>query len=798
MDRSIIINLIYNITILLTLAIIYSEFQLKVKISKVFYTILLGTCIGIAGILIMSTAVRLDDNFIFDSRSILISVTGMFFGLIPTIIAATMMAIYRIIIGGAGMAMGVLVILTTATIGVLWHHYRFRRIFESKKTYEFYIMGLIIHFDMLLCMLALPKGQVVDVFKNTSLPIIILYPIGAYLLCILLLNQFIRYDLIDKLGKSEEKYRQLAENISDVIWTADKNFNLTYVSPTIEKLVGEPINAYIKRSLEEKFPFDDLNKIKLLFQEELEKEKDKNLDKSRSRIIEARHYRANGSIGWVSMNVSFMRDENGSVKGIQGVSRDISERKKVDEEKAKQEGLIISLIDSIPDLIFYKDIAGMYLGCNSPFSEFVGQQKKNIIGKTDYDLFKTEVADFFRLQDNKMLEIKQPRRNEEWVTYPDGRKVLLDTLKTPYWDADGQLIGILGISRDSTERKQREEEISYIGYHDLLTGLYNRRFYEEEILRLDVKRNLPLTIVMGDVNGLKLINDSFGHAIGDDLLKKVAEIIKSGCRTDDIIARYGGDEFIMLLPQTDAVVANKIIKRINNLLSKEKINGLDLSVSFGYETKINETDDINVLLKNTEDQMYRHKLYNNASMRSKTIDMIMKTLFEKNKREMLHSRRVSQLCEELAVKMNLDADLVSQYKLAGLVHDIGKIGIDEKILNSPDKLNEDEWNEMKKHSEIGYRILSSSNEFSEVAEYVLEHQEKWDGSGYPKGLKGQEISLGARIIAIADAYDAMTSHRTYRGIMSRQDALDEISRGSGLQFDPEIAKIFIEGDLKGE
>ena len=189
--------------------------------------------------------------------------------------------------------------------------------------------------------------------------------------------------------------------------------------------------------------------------------------------------------------------------------------------------------------------------------------------------------------------------------------------------------------------------------------------------------------------------------------------------------------------------------------------------------------------------MYRHKLTESLSMRSRTIDLIMNTLFEKNKREMSHSKRVSEICESIAKTLRLNADAVNDLKTAGLMHDIGKIGIDEHILNKPNKLNKNEWDEIKRHPEIGYRILSSVNEFSEVAEYVLEHHERWDGQGYPRGLKGKKISLQARVIAFADAYDAMTSDRTYCKALSMEEALVEIKRCSGAQFDPAIAEVFV-------
>ena len=142
--------------------------------------------------------------------------------------------------------------------------------------------------------------------------------------------------------------------------------------------------------------------------------------------------------------------------------------------------------------------------------------------------------------------------------------------------------------------------------------------------------------------------------------------------------------------------------------------------------------------------------------------------------------------------MQLSQDAVNQIGVAGLMHDIGKMGIDEKILNKQGRLNFEEWQEIQRHPEIGYRILSSSNEFSEMSKYVYEHHERWDGKGYPKKLKAEAISIQARIIAVADAYDAMTSDRSYRKGLSRSEAIHELKKNAGSQFDPAVTQIFVE------
>lgn len=347
-----------------------------------------------------------------------------------------------------------------------------------------------------------------------------------------------------------------------------------------------------------------------------------------------------------------------------------------------------------------------------------------------------------------------------------------------------------------TERTKREEEIRYLSYHDKLTGLYNRRFYEEEIKRIDTKRNIPISIIMGDVNGLKIINDAFGHEKGDELLLKAAFGIKKACRADDIAARWGGDEFVLLLPKTKYEEAEEIINRINKQYLNEKVGRLQVSVAFGWATKQKPNEDIMGILKKAEDSMYEQKLIGSRTTRNKVIDSISNTLFANNKNEELHSKRVGELCQMIGLALGFSEVEASHLKAVGILHDIGKIVIEKNILEKAGKLTEGEWREIKRHSEAGYRILNTSLNIADLAQGVLSHHERWDGTGYPMGLKGEEIPLSARIIALADSYDAMINERPYKKALSPDEALEQIRSNAGTQFEPEIAKIFVEKVLK--
>jgi len=484
--------------------------------------------------------------------------------------------------------------------------------------------------------------------------------------------------------------------------------------------------------------------------------------------------------------------KNQMEKSFLAVMMDVTESKKAQAEIKEKSGLILSLIESIPDIVFYKDVEGVYMGCNPKFEKLVGKSRDQIIGFTDHDLFEPQMAALYRKQDEEVLAGKSLWRDEEWFTYANEKNCLLDILKTPYWGEDGTLIGLIGIGRDITDRRKKEEQIEYLSFHDQLTGLYNRRFYEEELKRLDTEENYPLTIAMGDANGLKFVNDAFGHEMGDQLLWKVGVALKKACRDEDLVARVGGDEFVLVLPRTDLLAAEKIVKRIKQLLQKEKVGALAISVSFGTASKTKGTEDMQQVFKDCEDRMYRNKLWERASLRSKSIDIVLNALYEKDHREMLHSKKVASICEMIAKEMDLDPEGVHQIRLAGLLHDIGKIIMGDSLLIRRGPLSEGDWQEIRKHPETGYRILSAANEFAEIAPGVHEHHERWDGTGYPKGLCGEEISLAARIISVADAYDAMTGLRGYKKVFSKEEAKKELRDCSGTQFDPEVVHTFLE------
>ncbi len=349
---------------------------------------------------------------------------------------------------------------------------------------------------------------------------------------------------------------------------------------------------------------------------------------------------------------------------------------------------------------------------------------------------------------------------------------------------------------DISARKEMEQAILWANRHDVLTGIENLQAFEQALYEADTRKQFPLSVLIGDVNGLKVVNDAFGREAGDELLIAVAQVMKRNAEGRGSSARIGGDEFAMVLPETSEKEAWELAQQIQREVGRLGVRNVRITISFGVSVKQVERESLNELLKQAENALRRSKLTESPSAHSRAVHTIISTLHEKNRREELHSRRVSVLSVRLAEVAGMGTKEAAELRTAGLLHDIGKIAIDDSVLNKQGKLTAQEWEEVKRHPEIGWRILGSVGELGELANYILSHHERMDGKGYPRGLSGQAIPIPSRIIAIADAYDAMTAPRPYRESISDAEAAAEIKRCAGSQFDTNLARLFVEQVLE--
>lgn len=407
-----------------------------------------------------------------------------------------------------------------------------------------------------------------------------------------------------------------------------------------------------------------------------------------------------------------------------------------------QDMLVKAIMENIPDAIYLKDLKSRFLVVNKYFAEKHGiNSPEDAMGKTDFDIFSEEHARQAFKDEQNIIKTGKPIINivekETWADIEDG---WVTTTKIPLFNKEGSIVGTFGISRDITDKKKAEDKIKYMSFHDCLTGLYNRAYFEEELNRLSVQRNLPLSIVLGDVNGLKMINDTYGHEKGDELLIKVAGILKQCFRKSDIISRWGGDEFIILLPLTDYSRAEEIVRRIEQVCPQFSSEDMPISIALGISTKVKEDENIGEVLKTAEDKMYRNKTTDEKRVHRSMMFSLEKSLDKKDYETEEHIERMGDLALHLGKDLNLPED----------------------------KLND-----------------------LAIADAILTHHENWDGSGYPEGLKGEEIPLVSRIISIVDAYDTMTSDRPYRKAFAKEQAIAEIRRYSGTKYDPKMVEVFI-------
>ena len=344
------------------------------------------------------------------------------------------------------------------------------------------------------------------------------------------------------------------------------------------------------------------------------------------------------------------------------------------------------------------------------------------------------------------------------------------------------------------ERKRTETILQYSSQHDTLTELYNRNYLDGKLQRLQQEGVRGVGVICCDLDGLKLINDTLGHAAGDRMLQHTASVLREVVPRPAVIARTGGDEFLVSLSGIGEAELDSIGQKIHFACEQESQMEFPLQISMGWRFKSfcePESNDLELLIKEADDEMYRQKLSSSQSTRSGVVQTIMKMLETRDFETEEHSQRLAQMAVELSDRLGLPEHRKNDLHLLAQFHDIGKIGVPDHILFKPGPLTTEERKEMERHSEIGHRIANAIAEFQPVAELILKHHERWDGTGYPLRLKGEEIPIEDRILAIVDSYDAMTSDRPYRKAMSHDEAAAELHKCRGSQFDSQLVDEFL-------
>lgn len=772
------------------------------------------------------------------------------------------------------------------------------------------------------------------------------------------------------LRDSEEKYRLLAENASDVIWTADLNLKFTYISPSVYLLRGYTAEEAMSQSIEEMFTPATVEKAIRVFKEEITMERTQSNELDRTRTFELEHLCKDGSTVWVEIKTIMLRDRDGRPSGILGISRDIMERKRaeealqhklhfekmlgaisasfvtlptnkldqsigkalklcgqffnvdrgylfqfssdgklmdnthewcaagVDAQQARLQNLEVaalpwwgervrklehiyipdvealppeasaekeefrlqrikslltlpvaaeerligflgfdSVIDkkswtleqiaqlkmvaeiiasalskqkieealknsekryreilaSIEDGYYEVDLQGAFTLCNESAARMLGYSVDEMIGKS-YRHICQDPDKAFRLFNDAFKTQKHQFAVELDVIRKDGSITHGEMSLSLTRDNEGNISGFRGVGRDITERKRIEEQLRYLSLHDQLTGLNNRAYFQNELERLNGSRDFPISIIVVDMDNLKLVNDSYGHTMGDKLIKTCAAVLKRSIRKSDILARIGGDEFAMILPRTGENKVASIIKRIKSQIKLHNHNHQELQVcaSIGSATADNNLKVLEDTYKEADASMYREKLSNGFRNSQRNICDRAALLASRGQNNLNALQRMETLTLKISDSLKLPPTQISDLILLIHVADLWEAEIPDDVLLKKSPLTDEEREIIKQHPEKGYIIAQSMPNLSRVAELVLAHHEWWDGSGYPLGLKGKEIPLECRIMAIVNAYDAMTSDRPYRKKKTKTEAIEELKAYAGRQFDPELVQKFIE------
>jgi diguanylate cyclase (GGDEF)-like protein/PAS domain S-box-containing protein len=610
----------------------------------------------------------------------------------------------------------------------------------------------------------------------------------------LVASVLVRFRAGEALRKVIEQYRSLIDNLPGTSYRClyDQHWTMIYMGSDVDNITGYPSSDFINnkvRSYASVICKDDNKNDEIITRA---------IDTGEIWDVEYRVIRKDGSVRWVHERGRGVKDHEGNVLYVDGLILDITDRKKVEAQLKESELRHRALVGAIPDLLFRYSSDGVYLDAVIKDEKLLHHKarqlnnSKALVGKNIGEVLPKEIAEIMMNGIRQALSSGNIEVLE--YSYPiDGQKYYFEARLAPIGNVE-----VASIVRDITERKNYLTELERISLHDQLTGLYNRHYFENELERLSLSRDYPITLISADLDGLKLINDTLGHAEGDHYLKAGADLLKSTLRASDILARVGGDEFAIILPHTDRSAAEELVARLRVRIDQhnKQQQEIPISISIGLAVSPARESALEETFKEADNAMYKDKLKRSQLARAGIVGSLVNAMSTRKSLGEGKSAQVEELADRFGRHLQLGEKKLDNLQLLAKVYDLGKVNMPDQLVHSSLKENEGELTDaeretIRRHPEIGYRIASSSPELAEVADLILRHHENYDGSGYPLGLKGDEIDLECRILAIIIAYSAMTNHRPYAKKLQPAEAFEELKRCAGTQFDPQLVDEFI-------
>jgi len=590
----------------------------------------------------------------------------------------------------------------------------------------------------------------------------------------------------NQLLEINNRLTEVAKQSRTVIWEVDLEGRYTYLNNLTKDVFGYESKDMIGHYFYEFYPEEERleykNKVREL------------MDQKESVVgFESPYQTKTGERIWLLSYSSPKYNNEGICVGYRGSDVDITEKHRIQLALKRSEEKYRFITENTSDVIWIVNLNDYRFSYISPAvyqlrgytsQEAMSQPIDASMTSESWQLIQSTIenslGDFVldpQHPKNYILTIEQFHKN--------GSSVWVE-ISVRYRFNDQNQVEIIGISRDVTERKKIEDEIRFLSFHDQLTGLYNRRYYDIEVERLNTSRNLPISFITADINGLKMTNDVFGHNSGDELIKMAAQTLKTVCREDDIIVRLGGDEFIVVLPNTTMHDCYQIVSRIHTHIKSIKGSKYTLSLSIGYSSKENMNQEIMDVVNQADRMMYQHKLIESEVYKRQLLGTIMKTLYQLDSDLSRHLKSLTQLISHFGKFLNLSYTQINLLKLAAMYHDIGKIGIDEEDIKlyQTDRVKYEYV--LRRQPELSYQILRYISEYTEIANIVLAYHENYDGSGYPRGLKKEEISNESMMIHIVNNYDKL---RFNVGLNSKE-SIKELIKQKGKELEPQLCEKF--------